>query len=126
MKKLWSNIDFEQQGKFTKWVLPLLCLSIIIGATYGVVTKGWVETASAIFTATYIICSNVIYVQIKVPKKYAIFLVVFGISVGLLAAYEMWSQNWVSGIIDAILALINLLGLSACYIAKGETREEGK
>ncbi|UGO49245.1 hypothetical protein EMILIAHAH_159 [Bacillus phage vB_BanH_Emiliahah] len=121
-----SNINYEKHPFMTKWVIPLIialtCLTLVIG----IVDGDWWLTAYSAFGSIYIVCVFIMYVQVKVSKKFAIFLVVYSILIACSAAYSMWTQDWYHGIMDGFLALMNLSILKKRYSEQEETIEEGK
>jgi len=126
MKKLWSNLDFKTDPITARFLAPALSIAIIISSTYAIVTKGFLVSAPSVFVGIYIICTYISHIQIKLSKKYSIFLLVYGIAVGFLAAYDIWHHEWFRGFTSAFLVISSLAVLKMLYVTKGETIEEEK
>ncbi|QEG04236.1 hypothetical protein [Bacillus phage BC-T25] len=125
-RKKPSNINYEKHPFMTNWIIPLMMALTCVALLIGVIEQDWWLTAYSAFGSIYIICNFIMYVQIEVSKKFAIFLVVYGILMACLAAYSMWTQDWYHGIMDSFLVLFNLNILKQRYNGQEETIKEGK
>lgn len=126
MKAILNNIDFENNKIMAKWIIPILIVLDVITVIVGLVEREWAGTALFLFSTVYIVCNLVMYVQVQVPKKYAIFLFVYAFPIAVYAAYSLWTHNWGDGIIYGVLVVLNTIALKFRINEKKEEAEEEK
>ncbi|UGO47734.1 hypothetical protein MCCARTNEY_160 [Bacillus phage vB_BanH_McCartney] len=125
-RKKQSNIDFEKHPILSKYVLPALIALLLGRVVTGIIAGTWLETGILIFGTTYLILCFTMSIMVKASKKFLIFLYVYTLFFTLAVAYHLWTQNWVGGILEAIMICVMLSEMQHRYNNNGLKVEEGK
>lgn len=126
MKKLWNNIDFEKHSFLAKFLIPAASIIALVKVVVGFMDGEWLQTGIMLFATTYLILGYLMTVMIKTSKKFLIFLYVYTILFTLVAAYHLWTHNWVAGILEGIVICMFLSEMQDRYNNNGMRIEEEK